>query len=121
MTVTITRDPAVTAITPDLFQGYTTEQTARTNIHALIGTAAPAYDLLPAGLRTGTMTLVFKSRAAAHACRAAHAGVGVFTLRDTDVPDANMAYIVTGTVRIEVDGTTAAAWLVTVGFQEVAP
>jgi hypothetical protein len=120
VTATITRVPAVAPIVPDLFQGYETTQTTRTTVFPLIGQAAPAYTLKDAGYRTGSMTMVFRDRAAAHAARTAHAAAGVFTLTDTDVPEASMVYVVVGAVRIAVDPTTGAAWLVTVDFQEVA-
>jgi hypothetical protein len=119
---TITRIPALAApIIPALTErsSYDSTREVRNVVHPIIGRADVEATLKPAGLRAGTMTLVFTDRAAAHTAAQAHADVGVFTLADTDVPTASMSYIVQGSLQLTLDPETAREWLLRVGFQEV--
>lgn len=119
---TITRTPALAApIVPDLTDRstYDAAREVRTQVHPIVARADVEVTLHPAGLRTGTMQLVFSDRAAAFAAWQAHAEVGVFTLTDTDVPAAGMAYVVVNTLQLTMDPETDGAWLLRVGFQEV--
>lgn len=122
MPQTITRTPALAApIVPALTEAssYDSSSEVRNQIHPIVGRADVEATLRPAGLRTGTMTLVFTDRATAHTAAQAHRDVGVFHLADSDVPEASMSYVTTGAVQLTLDPETAREWLLRIGFQEV--
>lgn len=123
MPQTITRLPALAApIVPTLTDraSYSASRDSRNQLHPIVGRADVEATLRPAGLRAGTMVLLFSSRAAAFAAWEAHAGVGIFTLTDTDVPSASMAYVTQGTSQCELQADSA-TWQLSIGFQEVLP
>lgn len=124
MPQTITRVPQLAApIVPAITErsSYDSNSEVRNQIHVIIGRSDVEATLREAGLRTGTMVLVFTDRAAAHAAAKAHREVGVFELVDDDVPEMSMHYVLAqgSQVRLTLDPETAREWLLTVGFQEV--
>jgi hypothetical protein len=122
MPQTITRIPALPApIVPALTERSTYDATSevRNVLHAIIGRSDVEATLHAAGLRAGTMTLVFTDRGKAHDALQAHRDVGVFRLVDDDVPTASMYYVVDRLLQLTLDPETAREWLLKVGFQEV--
>lgn len=119
MTQTISAVPALAApIVPDLVQAYDWTSASRNQLHPIYGRADVEATLHPAGLRSGTMLLVFQTKAAAFTAYAALRGVGIFTLTDTDVPEASLTFIVQDQLNLKkTDGRIT--WTVSVGFQEV--
>lgn len=123
MTVTVVRNPGTSSpIAPDGITDYSSSRQTGNKVHVLLNNAGPpAYDLNPSGYRTGSFTLVFKSRSAAFACEAAHAVPARFTLADSTVSQVGMVYVLADGQAVELrPSPTAAAWLVTIPFQEVA-
>ena len=124
MTVTITRTPALSSpILPDLTEraSYTAAVESRNQIHAIVGRADPEATLRPAGLRVGTFSLLFRSRAAAFSALSAHSAVGLFRLMDSVVTDASMYYVVgVGSMGLTLQDDLK-TWQLTVPFQEVLP
>ena len=116
---TITHD--ATTITPLTVDGYDTVRASRNIIHAIIGRPDPDVTLQPANLRTGTLRLVFATATAAFAAANLHALAGRFVLADTDIPQANMTYVLAGSIESILDDETRTAWIVTVDYQEVTP
>ena len=109
-------------ITPTLVEGYAATAPARTLVHDILGRTAPDITLRPAGLRTGTLTLLIAVEArAVEAFTALCAGV-VCTLA-SDERSISMPFIVPDgqQVGIKLDDTTRDHWHITVPFQEVAP
>lgn len=47
-----------------------------------------------------------------------HTAAGTFTLASTDLYYISMNYVVTGSVKMEMDDTLS-QWLVSIGYQEV--
>lgn len=122
MSQTITRTPALSApIVPDLSErsSYDATSEVRNQLIPIVGRTDVEVALFPAGLRAGTMLLLFSDRAAAFAALQAHREVGVFTLTDGDVPAASMTYVTAGTLQLTLDPDTGNVWLLRVGFQEV--
>lgn len=110
--------PMAVDITPAWTVGHSTARTSGNVIHPIIGRDAPNVTLHPAGLRSGTLTLLFDDAESATYCEAMHAEGGVFTLYRTGLPWATMAYVTNGRIGMEINQTR---YSVTVDFQEVHP
>lgn len=109
-------------ITPEVVNGFEASRAARSIVHTILGRADPDITLRPAGLRKGTLTLVFATGAAAASAEAALVVPRVFTLVDPDVPNVSMAFVVAdGDVETSLDMDTQIVWIVRVPFQEVTP
>lgn len=118
MSTTITHSGG--SIVPAVVDGFEASRQMRTIVHTILGRPDPDITYRPAGLRKGTMTLVFATGAAAAAAEAALVVPQVFTLNDPDVPQVAMSFVVAdGEVSRSLDSVTRVAWLVTVPFQEV--
>lgn len=120
---TITRVPAMAApIQPKLTEraSYSRTSASANVVHPIVGRSDVEATLRPAGLAAGTLTLIFPSRATAFAAEAAHRAVGIFTLTDTDVPEASMSYIVQGQIVLSLP-PGGSLWQLAVGFQQVLP
>lgn len=123
MTDTITI--AGTVITPHLVMGYEAARQGGTLVHPILGRASADITLRPAGLRTGTLRLLFTGSTAdadSLAAATAHAASSVAVLASGDLASVAMSYVVPDTGRIvrTLDDETRAAWTVAVDFQEVA-
>ena len=117
MSTVITHDGGT--ITPLAVSEYSVEQEAGNIVHQVLGRTDPDVTLRPAGLRTGTLTLTFRTAAEGDDARRQHATGTVFTLTSSDVDVVNMRYVLAdklGTVQGK-----AGEWIITVGFHEVAP
>lgn len=110
-----------TTITPELVDGYRSERESGNVIHqAADNPSRVDVTLRPAGLRSGTLRLLFLTLTEALEAEAVHAAAGVLALTSTDHPGLNMSYVVNGTISVELDDDSRALWLVEVQFQEVA-
>jgi hypothetical protein len=125
MTVTITYAGATTPILPFDVAQYETGRPAGTVTHQIAGRADPDATLAPAGLRTGTLWLVFATEADAADAETRHGLASAFTLTDDETPSVGMYYVVANgdiTRRYEAqldDGRSL--WMIGVPFQEISP
>lgn len=109
-------------ITPEVVNGYDAAREARTIVHTILGRPDPDITLRPAGLRSGTLTLVFATGAAAASAEAALLFPQVLVLSDPDVPQVAMSFVVgpegqASTRSLDLD--TQTVWLLELPFQEV--
>lgn len=110
-------------VIPEVVNGYEASRPVETIVHKIIGRPDPDITLRPAGLRSGTLTLVFATGAAAASAEAALLFPQVLTLSDPDVPEVGMSFIVgpegqASTSTLDLD--TQKVWLLELPFQEVA-
>lgn len=108
-------------ITPEEVNGFASAREARTIIHTILGRSDPDVTLRPAGLRTGTLKLVFATGAASAAAEAVVRYPQVLTLSDADVPEVGMSFVVAeGEITNTLDLETQAVWVLEVPYQEVS-
>ncbi|MBN9207282.1 MAG: hypothetical protein J0H96_01300 [Microbacterium ginsengisoli] len=107
-----------TTITPDAVDGFESQRAAGTLVHPILGSSSPDITLRPARLRSGTLRLVFLSETAAKAAEDALSAAAVFTLT-TDRTTLPSTLVITDRITRALDDATRAAWIVTVGYQEV--
>lgn len=94
---------------------------ANTRVHEVLNRASPDVTLRVAGLRRGTWQVTFDDEGAALAAFAVFRSPQVLTLTNTDVPAADMAFVVAeGEIRLVLDPSTKAFWTIDVPFREVA-
>ncbi len=103
---------------PVMVLGYETDREGRNIVHDLIG-GGVAVALIAPRPRSGELRLLYASEALALAAVSLHANETTFTLTNTDRPAIGMAYVVNGSVRLELDPQTRRMWTVTVPYQEV--
>lgn len=120
MTTTITAGSAT--ITPLLVEGYEATRAGGALVHQILGAAAPDVTLRPAGMRTGTLVLLFSDEAQAHAADSALAGAVIAALVDT-TRSIGMSFVIPDGqgIALALDATTRNHWHLSVPFQEVAP
>lgn len=119
MATVITHSAGV--ITPEVVDGYEATSEARTIVHTILGREDPDITLRPPGLRTGALTLVFATGAAAASAEAVLRFPQVLELSDTDAPNVAMSFVVaTGDIAPKLDPETRRVWTLTVPFQEVS-
>lgn len=120
MTTTITNGHETCVPLDVLTLEYASEQ--RTLIHQPIGGRPDAdVTLRPTTLRSGELTLFFDDEEAAVAAEAMHRRLTTFTLTNDVAAWKDLAYVPAGgrlAIRRE---SPHARWVVSVGFQEVAP
>lgn len=120
MSVTIAHASGVVA--PTIQDGYSATIPIRTRAHDILGRTDSEFTFRPAGMRAGRLPLVFESRADAWAAVAILTRGEVFGYEDSDVPEANMSFIVAeGELEPRLDGETRSVWLLDVPFREVLP
>lgn len=109
-------------ITPTIQDGYSASIPTRTLVHDILGRPDPDVTFRPAGMRAGTLPLVFADRAAAWAAAAVLVRGEVFTYDDPDLPEVGMAFVVgPGELTPRLDDETRDVWLLDVPFREVLP
>lgn len=109
-------------IVPEVVNGFEGSSEVRSIVHTVLGREDPDITFRPAGLRRGTLLLVFADGASANAAAAVLRIPQQFTLSDEDVPEVGMDFVVAGgDVRQTLDPETRTVWIVTVPFQEVTP
>lgn len=119
MTTTITL--AGTAHTPLSVDGYEAAREAGNLVLRIIGTATPARVLRPGTRRSGTLSTLWSTAAAAEAfAQQLVSTTGVCTLADTDWPHLAMTFVPVGRVALQLDDDTREDWHVTFEFQETA-
>lgn len=117
---TITHSTGV--ITPTVVDGWSASREARTKVHDILGRSDPDVTLRPAGLRAGTLKLVFATEQAAADAVAVLAVPQVLTLADADRPSLAGRFVAAdGTIELQLDDETRDVWIVTCPFREVAP
>jgi len=122
MTTTITAaagSPATTS--PSYVAGYDAERASRNLVHDLIS-GGQAVVLIPAPLRSGTLKLIYPSRSSAIAALSILSRATTYSLVDTELTQANMAFVVAqgGSVAVSVEDR-GFTWVVSIDFQEVSP
>ncbi|CAO1650539.1 hypothetical protein NYA9BBAC_00907 [Salinibacterium sp. NYA9b] len=108
------------SITPELVDGYKSSRESRNVIHTILGTNTPAVTLRTAGLRTGTLTALFKTLAEAQVLENALLAGAVLTFADTDNDGLLMDFVVDGEISVELEDDGRALWLVEFDYQEVS-
>lgn len=121
MATTITA--GATTIAPIQVEGYSAARTGGTLVHQILARQDPDVSLRPAGMRAGTLTLLFATEATAAAAVTALSAAGAFTLASTDRTSIAMRFVVPSgqQLTIALDDVTRNHWHVSVPFQEVAP
>lgn len=111
-----------TTVSPIQVNGYETARASRNIVHVIIGRADPDVSIQPAGLRRGTLELLFGNPVDAEACSDLHAESAVFTYTDSDVPGVSMRYVLQDGADLEtaLDSDAGISWVVKVPYQEVA-
>lgn len=130
-------------IVPTLIDGYQASRESRNVIHTAVGLAAPSVTIRPAGMRRGTLRMVFSGGSASTQYAVvdgyiqrvetgsdpeqdskdafdAHSGANVFVLRDSTRTTVEMTYVADGAIGRELDSVTRRTWIVTVDYQEIA-
>lgn len=110
------------SITPEVVDGYTASREARTVVHPILNRSDPDITLRATGLRTGSLSCVFKDQASAITAYGILSVAQVLTLTDPEVPAVDMSFVVAeGDLEIALDDETREVWIVTVPFVEVSP
>jgi hypothetical protein len=119
VTTLITATNGAGTTTPDLVNGYEAEAASRNIfVDLLDGTVASV--LRPPRPRSGTLQLVYQSKASAWSAFALHKQQTTFSITDTDVSDIGMTYAIDGDgVQIGLDDETRSVWVVSVTYQEL--
>lgn len=110
-----------TTIAPDIIDGFDSRRDSANIVHEILGRSNPDITFRPAGLRTGTLTLVFASETESAAAENVHVSGTVFTIVSTDRATIQMTYVVQGEISRKLDAETRDAWVVEIGYQEVTP
>ena len=101
-----------------LVDGYSQTGEAANIVHELVG-GTIAVSLAPDLPRTGTLSLLFATPALAETAREFHTTGDVFTLVDSDTPQASMTYVRQGQMSVKINSDVTERWALEVGFQEV--
>lgn len=111
-----------TTIHPEQVLGYESARPGGNLVHTILD-GSIAVSLRPAGLRTGTLELLFPLEADAAAAEELHRTAASFTLTEPDRPTIAMSYVLAdgGELGRALDDETRDHWVVSVDFQEVLP
>lgn len=112
------QDGSGATTTPDLILGYDTAYESRTIVHDTLD-GGIAVSMIPPRPRAGTLHLFYMTETAANDAAQLHRIAAVFTLTTDERPTINMAYVVSGQIRVQLDDATRTRWTVDVGYQEV--
>lgn len=108
-----------TVITPELILGWQAEQPSRNVIHEIIGKASPDVTLKPAGLRTGTLELLFLTATEAETARAMFLESQSFLIESDETWLDLFRFVASGNISSALEDTTRNMWTITFDFQEV--
>ncbi|QCQ16985.1 hypothetical protein [Microbacterium sp. RG1] len=111
-------------VEPAIFLTFENARAAQSIVHPILGREYPDATLRPAQARSGRLELGFSGEGAETTSKAAQdalALAAVAVLTDADRPSHNMTFVVQGEVSRPIEDTTRNAWIVSCGFQEVAP
>lgn len=116
MTSTIVAGQRVS--TPLLVTGYQSVRKANNVFNDVLGGGLDT-TLSPAGLRTGTLVLLFANETDAAACEGMHTGTEVLRFNDSDYPSIIMNYVPSGSITRALDDQSRTYWTLSIDFQEV--
>jgi len=105
-----------TLIKPLSAPGYESTRPSRNIVHPILGRRVPDITLRPAGVRTGTLRLIFPDDIESAVAEEALAAGGEFVLTHTDSITVDMLFIVDGDIQRRQDDS--GAWEITFRFQE---
>ncbi|MDN4598843.1 hypothetical protein [Leifsonia virtsii] len=109
-----------TTITPALILVNDGQQASRNITHDILGRPDPDVSLAPAGLRTGTIDMLFTDAPSADAARRLLARPAVFTYSG-EVPELSMRFVIgDGSIGTNLDRESY-VWTVSIPYREVAP
>lgn len=114
-----TLSSAGVTVQPTQVLGYASTRESRNIIHTILGRPDPDVILAPAGVRTGTLEMLFATLGDALIAEALHAAGRTVTLDDPYLPQLGMTYVASGVIRVELDDESRSLWHVSVDFQEV--
>lgn len=117
MSTTLTKGGA--SIVPLVVLGYESARETGNILHTVLGRADVDVTFKAAGLRTGTLQLLFPTLTAALSAEAMHSSVGSITLTSSDLPGIGMKYVPAGSIALALDADTSTRWTVSVDFQEI--
>jgi hypothetical protein len=117
MSTTLTK--AGVNIVPLVVIEYSSTRTSGNVLHTVLGRADVDVTFKAAGLREGTLNLLFVSLTAALQAEAMHASIGSITLTSTDLPGIGMKYVPSGNIELTLDTDTSEHWNVFIDFQEI--
>lgn len=106
-------------IAPASLEGWRAGSEARTVIHHVLGRSDPDVTFRPAGMRKGSLVLVFNNGPEAYAARAVLTTPQVFTLTNDAISEVQMSFVVADGDISDVLGD-AGQWTLSVPFHEVA-
>ena len=119
MSATITASNGAGSTVPHFITlPYDTGHQSRSVVHDLIG-GGIAVSVVAPRPRSGELVLLYTDEGTANSARLLHLHETTFTLTETSTPTANMTYVVDGEVRVSL-GVDGHAWMVSIGYQEVA-
>lgn len=115
------RTPVV-KIEPLVVNGLSVSREARSIVHTILGSSNPDVTFRSASLRHGTLELIMPSAASAFAAQSALLTLRPFDLIESDVPQANMRFVVPegGDITVTLDRVARKSWIVEVPFEEIA-
>lgn len=121
MSATIARitSPTASVVGLSVLSPYSVERRSRTIVHELVG-GGVAFSQIAANPTSGTFQVLFDVEATARSLVTLLAVPGTYTLTESTSPSANITFIPTDTITIELDPATLAAWIVSVPFQTLA-
>lgn len=108
-----------TVITPELILGWQASQPSRNVVHEIVGKSSPDVTLKPAGLRTGTLELLFLTSAEAETARTMFQSAQSFLIESDETWLDLFRFVVSGSISSALEDTTRNMWTITVDFQEV--
>lgn len=134
----------VNSYTPTAVDGFESSRESATIVHQILGRSNPDITIRPAGLRTGTLRLVFADSSSSggglyvdedgyiveegpvtvvgetdsKACEDAHAAGGVMSLYSTALVSILMTYVANGSIRRSLSANRA-YWILEVDYHEV--
>ncbi|MCE4024662.1 hypothetical protein LXM50_01605 [Microbacterium sp. Au-Mic1] len=120
MATTITA--GATTITPILIDGFEASRSGGSIVHPILGRTNPDITLRPAGMKTGTLSLLFAVEADANMAWNALSDPAVFVL-SSDERTVSMSFVVpeSQALSLKLDPETRDHWTLSVPFQEVTP
>lgn len=109
-----------TSVDVDAVEGFSSTRNSGVHVHPILGAASPDITYQAAGLRTGTLRLLFLTEAAAAAAETLHSTGSIITIVSA-VSTVNFSYVSAegDSVRLE-QSSTRAAWFVEIDYQEVS-
>lgn len=116
---TITNGTAT--IAPTIVTGWKAARSVRTIAHDIIGRSDPDVTFAPAGLRSGTLEVLFDDEAAATVAFDLLIGAYEWTLADPDRASVGMTFVVAGgDAEFDLEDESRDLWLIRVPYREVS-